>query len=171
MNNTQKLLEQIKKVYSTCIITKTTNNVNLQSIIPTYLLSHSGTHLLYSKYLHIPLSNNLINDFQNFRITIYPEPTTIFYENINNKIIKGGIFRAYDIYNNCINVVLLYNTRVFLKYHFLKFLETNKINPTIFNYQDKYISSELYLNRTIYEISRIDNENIFDYSGNNIMAC
>jgi hypothetical protein len=167
MNN--KLIEQIKQIYSSCIITKTINYVILQSIIPNYLLKHVGSHLLYSKYLYIPLSLNLANDYQNYKITIYPEPMTIFYENINNKKIKGGIFKAYDIYNNNINVVILYNTSIFLRYHFLKFLEMNKIDPKIFNYQEKYIPSELYLNNTIYEISNIDNENIFDYSGNIIM--
>jgi hypothetical protein len=169
MNNYQKLCNQIKRVYACCVMTKTTNNVYLQSIIPTYLLSHSGLHLLFSKYLYIPLTNNLMNDFQSFRITIHPDPTTIFYETINNKIIKGGIFRAIDIYNNSINIVLLYNCRVFLQYHFLKFLEINKINPILYQYDNKYIISDFYLNDIIYNISKIDNENIFDYFGNNIM--
>jgi hypothetical protein len=169
MNNYQKLLEQIRRVYSSCVITKTTNNVSLQSIIPPCLLSHSGSHLLYSKYLYIPLSSEVLDNFQNYRITIHPEPITIFYEKINNRVIKGGVFRAIDVNNNGINVVLLYNTRVFLKHHFLKFLEVNKIHPLYFNYGHKSIASDVYLNSVIYEISRVDNENIFDYSGNNIM--
>lgn len=170
MNNYHKLIQQIRSIYTSCIITKTTNNVSLQSIIPLYLLSHSGLHLLYSKYLYIPLSNDLLDNFQNYRITIHPEPTTIFYEAINNRVIKGGIYRAIDVNNNGVNIVLLYNSRVFLKYHFLKFLEVNKLNPIYFNYGHKSIASDIYLNSIIYDISRVDNENIFNYSGNNIIV-
>jgi len=169
MNNYQKLLDQIGKVYPFCIVTKANTNISLQSIIPTYLLSNSGTHLLYSKYLYFPLANHLLNDYQTFRFSIHPDPITIFYEKINNRVIKGGIFRATDLNNNGFNVVLLYNCRVFLKYHFLKFLEMNRLNPTNFQFQDKYVNSDIYLQKTIYDISRIDNENIFDFSGNNHM--
>ena len=59
-----------------------------------------------SKYLYIPMSEDIYNDYQNFRFSIYPEPINIFYERIDNKIIKGGIFKAVymngkevDLYN------------------------------------------------------------------------
>jgi hypothetical protein len=169
MNKYQKLLNNIRDIYKHCIITKSINNIILQPIMPLFYIKRAVHQLLFSKYLYIPLSTDLSISYQNFRFTIFPDPDIIFYERINNKTIKGGIFKGIDLNNNIINVALLYNSRVFLKYHFLKFLEINRIYPNVYNYQDKYIYSDLYLDDIIYEISDIDSENIFDYSGNNIM--
>jgi hypothetical protein len=159
-----KLINKLKQIYSSCVITKT--NANLQSLIPIYYINKHIPHLNFCKYLYIPLSDNLRMEYSNFRFSIIPEPLTIFYENINNKIIKGGIFRAIHLDGSSMNIVLLYNCRVFLKWHFLKYLEVNRIDTTQYN---RYINSDVYLNEIIFNITKIDNENIFEASGNNLM--
>jgi hypothetical protein len=138
--------------------------------VPLYYINKYVPHLAFNKYLYLPLTDELWNEYNNFRFTIYPEPTTIFYENLNGKIIKGGIFSAIDLNGNQTNLVLLYNSRVFLKWNFIKFLEVNRIEPSKYNYQFKYMNSDLYLNEVIYNISKIDYENIYDNSGDNIMV-
>jgi hypothetical protein len=170
MNNSlnfQKLMRNLRNIYSSCIISKQAGYY--QSIIPLYYVNKYIPHLNFSKYLYMPMNNEIYNEYMNFRFFIYPEPTTIFYERINNKLIKGGIFRAIHLNGQEVNVVLLYNSRVFLKWHFLKFLETNKIEPIKYQYQHKYMNSDLYLNEVIYNIKNIDYENIYDAGGDNIM--
>jgi hypothetical protein len=163
-----KTLTLLRLIYNCCAITKKVGT--FQTIVPLYYINKYVPHLAFNKYLYLPLTNELWNEYNNFRFTIYPEPMTIFYENLNGKIIKGGIFNAIDLNGNQTNLVLLYNSRVFLKWHFLKFLEVNRIEPSKYNYQFKYMNSDLYLNEVIYNISKIDYENIYDNSGDNIMV-
>ena len=164
----EKTLKILRGIYTSCAITKQVGT--FQPIIPLYYINKYAIHLKFNKYLYLPLTDVLWNEYNNFRFTIYPEPITIFYENCNGKIIKGGIFLAMDLNGNQKKLVLLYNTRVFLKWHFLKFLEINKLDPSIYNYQYMYMNSDLFLNEVIYNISKIDYENIFDNSGDNIMV-
>lgn len=164
----QKTLTILRTIYNSCVITKQSGS--FQTIIPLYYINKYASHLNFNKYLYIPLTNELWNEYNNFRFTIHPEPYTVFYEYINGKIIKGGIFSAIDLSGNKTSIVLLYNSRIFLKWQFLKFLEINRIEPSKYNYQFKYINSDLYLNEVIYNISKIDYENIFDSSGDNIMV-
>jgi hypothetical protein len=165
--NLQKLTNKLQKIYPGCLITK--QSCDFQSIIPLYYINKYVSHLNFSKYLYISLNNNLKNEYQNFKFSIYPEPSTIFYEYNNGRLIKGGIFKAVHINGQEINVAILYNSRIFLKWHFLKFLEINKIEPNIHNYQYNYINSDLYLHEIIFKIKNIDYENIYDSIGDVIM--
>lgn len=164
----KKVLDFYKCIYNnSCGVTK--ENAIYGALIPLYYIKNYANHLLFSEYLYIPLKETLYRDYINFKFTIFPEPEIIFYQNINGITFKGGMFKCMDKGDNIKYINLLYNCRVFIKWHFLKYLEVNNIHPSFYNYQNKYMNSEIYLNEIIYKIISIDMEYVYEGSGDSLM--
>lgn len=177
----QKLIYNINNLYDNkCIITNNTNNTNnliVQSIIPYDKLNNINNDIMYSKFNYLLLNDVYANEFFNFQFTIHPDPINWYYIKLQNgKYMKAGKYRIIInplsnmlLYNN-INkeIVLLYNSRVFIKWHFIRFFEVNNLNPLLWNVKYTETSNE-YIMKVINNISNITNENILDKTNDVIM--
>ncbi|AYV78991.1 MAG: hypothetical protein Faunusvirus1_11 [Faunusvirus sp.] len=168
-----KLRNEMETYYNKCVVSGNTNrdNLTIHSIIPSYTLDTIAPHLIYSKYNNILLTHKMSNDLKNYKFVILPEPIKTFYNRLNYKIIKGGVFKVIPLpsHGNCeTEITLLYNCQPFLKWQFIKFMEYNGINPARCNV-NYTVSSDRYLYNTINKIGHINTECVYDKSDNPII--
>lgn len=165
----QKLYNDMNLIYNnTCVISGNNQLIDLciTSIIPPNILNNND--ILNYKYNYIVLTHKLADDFNKFKFTIHPDPISFDYIKVGNKYMKAGKFRVvphpfYD--NKTFEIILLYNSRVYLKWHFLKFFEANNFNPIYWNIK-WYNGSLDYLNNYVSNIGHINSEYIKDKYNN-----
>lgn len=151
--NTDRLVENL---YKKCLFTNSTNSLTVIDIIPLNLITNK--QMSYLKFHNkILITKNLINKFKNYEITIYPDPVCI--KEINGR--KIGIFKLINGEKNTGELCI--ESKYFIRWHYDKYCEKNKINYNNFN---NYISE--FINK-IDSISSYNYHNVIESDGDYLM--
>jgi hypothetical protein len=179
----------MRQVYNKCVITNTpTTNVTTYDTPVHDIIVHTIVplnNLIYSEYNNILLTRRLSYDMNNLKFSIHPEALTVYYKrDIFGNQIKYGRFRvvphpSYD--QREVQIELLYESRHFLKYHFLKFMEYYKsfVGEALLRRNLELLSrhhgvgellnSDNYLYNTLCNISHVRNDGAIDVTGDMVM--
>lgn len=153
MNN--RLSYYLGKYYGHCVITK-------ENICKIHHIVSDICNLC--EYNCLLLNYKLSQDMNEYKFSIYPEPIDIYWKQINDNKIKFGLFRviphpSYD--HREIIIELLLESRYFLKYHFLQFMEKHRVQSN--NIRNLY--SEDYLYHTLINIQKVTEKGAVDNNG------
>lgn len=152
----------------TCIVSGDNNCGNVY-IVPLYINQIiTNPNIIKLQCNNILLNYTNQNKFNNFEFTIYPEPINFEYFNINNENVLYATFNIIlpnGSYKEC---KLPYQSKYFITWHFMKFVEKHNINKGQFGIK-KMMSSDDYMNNIIKQIHFMDNINMKDKDNDNIM--
>jgi hypothetical protein len=146
-----------------CVISRTIDYC-IHTIIPQEITDNFNINIKYNEYNNILLSHQLSRDMSLYKFSIYPEPVYLYHRIINNNRIKFGKFRVIahpEFDKRELQVDLLYESRYFLKYHFLRFMETHGFSKELNNILS--IFSHDYLHYILYNLRDVNENGAVNY--------